>query len=86
MFQMNRPPLSSSSASQDTPAGSSTQKDLPPVLSFSRKRLRGRNGYRWSTEPRAPLLEDLQPTTSLHRVRPGRFSPVLSLEILMWIT
>jgi len=33
-----------------------------------------------------PLLENLQLATSWHRLRPGRFSPDLSLEILMWIT
>jgi len=34
----------------------------------------------------APLLENLQLATSWHRLRPGRFSPDLSSEILMWIT
>ena len=48
--------LSSSSASQDTPAGSSTQRDLPPILSFNRQFLRGRKGHRWSTEPRSSIV------------------------------
>jgi len=70
--------LSSSSASQDT-ADSSTQRDLPPILSFNRKCLRDRNGHHWSTESRSsivgrPVADNIMTSCTPGPIFPSSFS------------
>jgi len=70
--------LSSSSPSQDT-ADSSTQRDLPPILSFNRKCLRGRNGHQWSTESRSsivgrPVADNIMTSCTPGPIFPSSFS------------
>jgi len=69
-------PLSSSSASQYTRDDPSTQRrDSPPILSFSQKRLRGRNGHWLFTEPRSSIVGRRPAHKILTSYTPGPIFP-----------